>query len=135
MYTYVSSFIGNNFKTLPYLVDTNLKRKKKQPIFINDGTTNVQESDVNNDMGSEWSFMEICKMGRVNDIDIPENPTPAFCRYLHHGNSYLKLGPFKEEQISSIPYSVVFHDILTDSEMDFLKVLGRSESPTSFENW
>ena len=29
----------------------------------------------------------------------------TFCRLLHHLNPYLKLGPFKEEQISVKPYS------------------------------
>ena len=106
---------------MPYLVDSNLKRKKKQPIFIDDGTTNIEKSDVDNDIGTEWMFMEICKTGTITDRDIPEKPM-VYCRYLHHGNSYLKLGPFKEEHISSRPYSVVFHDILTDIEMNFLKV-------------
>ena len=106
---------------MQYLVDLNLKRKKNQPIFISDGTTNLEKSDVDNDIGAEWMFMEICKTGTITDRDIPEKTT-VYCRYLHHGNSYLKLGPFKEEQISFIPYSVVFHDILTDTEMNFLKV-------------
>ena len=43
------------------------------------------------------------------------------CQLLHHQNPYLKLGPFKEEIYSVIPYSVVFHDILTNTEIDFLK--------------
>ena len=123
--TFLHIYLGSNFKTLPYLLDKNLKRKKKQPLFINDGTTDIQEADVNNDMGSEWSFMETCKMGKIShkrDSIITEKAILAYCQYLHHGNAYLKLGPFKEEQISSIPYSVVFHDILTDTEVDFLKV-------------
>ena len=120
-YNNANFYLGNNFKTLPYIVDSNLKRKKNQPIFINDGTTNIEESDVDNEMGGEWMFMEICKTGTITDRDIPEKTT-VYCRYLHHRNSYLKLGPFKEEQISSIPYSVIFHDILTDNEMKFLKV-------------
>ena len=33
----------------------------------------------------------------------------------------MKLGPFKEEQTSVIPYSVVFHDLLSNKEMTFLK--------------
>ena len=33
----------------------------------------------------------------------------------------MKLGPFKEEHICDIPYTVVFHDILSDTEMSFLK--------------
>ena len=43
------------------------------------------------------------------------------CRLLHHQNPYLKLGPFKEELYSIVPYSVVFHDILTDNEIEFLR--------------
>ena len=40
---------------------------------------------------------------------------------MHHKDSYLKLGPFKEEHITDIPSIVVFHDILTENEMTFLK--------------
>ena len=43
------------------------------------------------------------------------------CRLLHHQNPYLKVGPFKEEMHSVVPYSVVIHDILSETEIDFLK--------------
>ena len=45
----------------------------------------------------------------------------TFCRLLHHVNPYLKLGPFKEEQISVKPYSVIFKDIVNEKEMEYLK--------------
>ena len=43
-----------------------------------------------------------------------------FCRFLHHNDAYLKLGPFKEEQMLEIPYTVVFHDILSELEINSL---------------
>ena len=42
------------------------------------------------------------------------------CRFLHHGDPYLKLGPFKEEKMISRPYVVIFHDILNNKEIDYL---------------
>ena len=42
------------------------------------------------------------------------------CRFLHHEDPYLKLGPFKEEKMVSRPYVVIFHDILSDKEIDYL---------------
>ena len=56
-------------------------------------------------------------MGKFSPPAIREN---SHCRLLHHGDPYLKLGPFKEEQMSLVPYVVVFHDILSDLEIDFL---------------
>lgn len=37
---------------------------------------------------------------------------------MHHDEPYLKLGPFKLEVASVIPYIAVFHHLLTDKEID-----------------
>ena len=42
------------------------------------------------------------------------------CTYIHHADPYLKLGPFKIEIMMSSPFRSIFHDILTDKEMDYL---------------
>lgn len=36
------------------------------------------------------------------------------CRFHHHANPFFKLGPIKLEEISDIPFIVVFHDILSE---------------------
>ena len=65
----------------------------------------------------EWIFFKVCKdgkfIGRYRQF-------LHFSRFLHHDNPYLKLGPFKEEQYSAMPHSVIYHDILSDQEINFL---------------
>ena len=39
---------------------------------------------------------------------------------MHHEDPYLKIGPFKEEQMSVRPYLVIFHDILSESDISEL---------------
>ena len=81
----------------------------------------------------DWFFLRICKKARLNfELDFSYVKTQikfeeekiepnTFCRFLHHLNPYLKLGPFKEEQISVKPYSVIFKDIVNEKEMEYLK--------------
>ena len=114
------TFIHKNYIVLPYLVDKKLRRKKKQPKFINTNFLNTK-FDVECENRYEWMYMETCQMGKVAIYGklgmIGQIQTVYLCRYLHHNNPYLKLGPFKEEMYSHIPYSVVFHDILSNTEI------------------
>ena len=111
-----------DFLVLPYLVDDNLNKKKKQPGFVNqtelihpyllqqggDGAHNIKVD----------YFAEICRRGQIMPRIIPFKALK--CRFLHHSNPYLKLGPFKEEHVSQVPYAVIFHDILSNFEMEHL---------------
>ena len=38
---------------------------------------------------------------------------------MHHGNPYIRLGPFKMEVLMTDPLRSVFHDILTEEEMAY----------------
>ena len=42
------------------------------------------------------------------------------CRYLHHNDAYLHLGPFTVEIVRIRPYVSIFHDILTEREINWL---------------
>ena len=88
------TFIKNNFRTLTYMVDKQLMRKKKQPKFIEDYSVyRAQFDDNSNRRGSEWFAMNVCQNGKWMT---PQLNLRYYCQYLHHGNPYLKLGPFKE---------------------------------------
>ena len=116
------AFIGTGHRTLTYVVNKNLKRKKKQPIFIaNEDILNKVNYD--SDVAVEWKWFRTCQIGKplINSYYSGIEQLWKHCRLLHHQNPYLKLGPFKEEMYSVVPYSVVIHDILTDAEIDFLK--------------
>ena len=108
------SFLNNFCRVLPYKVDKNLKRKKKQPKFIEDRSIYKVKLGDQNQFGPEWLLMQTCQKGKWFT---PEYNAVYPCRYLHHNDPYLKLGPFKEEWTSFIPYSVVFHDILSEKEI------------------
>ena len=117
--------ISKNYIVLPYLVDKKLRKKKKQPIFIENETftTNL---GVECDNRSEREFMESCQLDILGTMS--QKHIGYLCRYLHHNNPYLKLGPFKEEMNAHIPYSVVFHDILTETEMSKFILQNRNSS-------
>lgn len=109
------SFIDNTFEVLPMEIDKNLNVKKKQPPYVaNRKTFSITKSTPT---AMNWIFLSICQRGRFLS---PPQPN-RFCRLLHHNDPYLKLGPFKEDHISAQPYSVIFRDILSDIEMNYLK--------------
>lgn len=46
-----------------------------------------------------------------------------FCRYRHNNNPYLILRPVKEEQILDEPALFLFHDVISDNDIDEIKSL------------
>ena len=114
------TFIKDTFRTLPYLVNDKLKPKKKQPEFVKNKKALHENVNAGRN-GIEYSLMKTCQKEKWYSLPNQAIKLKQNCRYLHHKDSYLKLGPFKEEHISDIPSTVVFHDILSDTEMTFLK--------------
>ena len=108
--------MDRDFIVKPYLINDDLKKKKKQPKFV--VNQDFEKVDMQEDMPSDWHFMKICRYGR--QAEHRHKTKEVNCRLLHHRDPYLKLGPFKEEQKSERPYAVVFHDILSEIEMNYL---------------
>ncbi len=110
---------GADFQVLPYLIDEDtLERKRKQPKFVREKRFRAQEMNIE-PMSRDGLFMNVCRKGRLSENNINSNKTFK-CRYLHHGDPYLRLAPFNEEQVSSAPYTVVFRNILSEAEIRFL---------------
>ena len=105
-------------RMMPYLVDKKLGKKKKQPDYIKNGQVNIFNID-NDKMKEEWLFVHTCRNGKWYPKSYHGNRN-LLCRFLHHGDPYLKLGPFKEDHTSTRPYAVVFRDILSDDDIDNL---------------
>ena len=120
-----------DFIVLPYMIDESLKKKKKQPKFVTDQVledhpfVSQKNVDPNANVKDDF-FAEVCRRGQLMARKWPSK-NPLSCRFLHHADPYLKLGPFKEEFISEVPYAVVFHDILSQLEMDHLIESARPE--------
>lgn len=47
------------------------------------------------------------------------------CRYAWYGNPYLFYARVKEEEMHLDPWLVIYHDIVTDKEIDFIKDYAR----------
>ena len=111
--------IGTNLILTPYLVNKELKKAKNQPIFVRDGSVHdcFHEFDMTK---YEWLLTETCKKGRWYTKNSTAELSILRCRHLHHANPYLRVGPFKEEQTSAIPYVVIFHDILSEHDISVL---------------
>ena len=108
--------IDRDFVVKPYLINSDLKKRKKQPKFVVE--EDFEKINYNELLPADWFFMKTCRYGGQTRKLVKTKEVN--CRLLHHRNPYLRLGPFKEEQKSERPYAVVFHDILSDIEMNYL---------------
>ena len=108
--------IDRDFVVKPYLINSDLKKRKKQPKFVVE--EDFKKINYNELLPADWFFMKTCRYGGQTRKLVKTKEVN--CRLLHHRNPYLRLGPFKEEQKSERPYAVVFHDILSDIEMNYL---------------
>ena len=73
--------------------------------------------DKNNQMVKDAVFRTTCSQGyfskrKKNNIN--------YCKFVHHHDSYLRLGPFKVEVARLYPYVSVIHDLLSIKEISWL---------------
>ena len=66
--------------------------------------------------GREDLLSKTCNREIRNNITLQPNQ----CHFLHNFDPYLKLGPFQLEVYTKIPYRVVFHDFLSQKEIDHM---------------
>ena len=45
------------------------------------------------------------------------------CRYITNSNPFLLIGPVKQEEMFDNPAIWVFHDVVTDSQIELMKTL------------
>ena len=114
------TFIASDHRLLSYKIDKTLEKSAYQPDYVENGK--VKELKEIDDRGYEWMFFDACKNKWINTKGkgIRSSAYHQTCRYLHHDNPFLKIGPFIEEQLSKSPYMVIYHDILTDKEIEYL---------------
>ena len=93
--------IDRGYVIKPFLIDDDLEKKKKQPKFVKNM---IMTKEIKmEEFYSDDSFMKTCQKGQMIER-IVKSKEPE-CRFLHHMNPYLKLGPFKEEMKSERPYA------------------------------
>ena len=66
------------------------------------------------------NFHSMCKIGK-SGWRSPEMEAKFKCRYEDHGDVYLRLGPFKLEELNDQPFVVIFHGFFNDEETDYIK--------------
>lgn len=48
-----------------------------------------------------------------------------YCYYKDNNNPFLKLGPFKAEEAYPDPKLIIFHDVMSDDEIETIKKLAQ----------
>ena len=105
------TYADEKISVLPYLINDKLGKKKKQPDFI-------KHPKILEGLALENYLDEVCRSGQI--MTRHYKTRQLYCRFLHHNDPYLKLAPFKEDHQLDIPYTVIFHDILSDLEIKSL---------------
>ncbi len=119
------SLVGNGFKICPFLVDEELEKKKQQPKYLpnilDEYNTKplTPESGVIDGDAKEHHFRRVCREDVIGSA-VKKQFREQKCQFLHHGDPYLKLGPFKMEILLADPFRMIFHDILNEEEMKFM---------------
>ena len=120
--------IVGNAKLLPYLVDENLQRRKKQPKSLKKVNWYERRLDdpteFNGSLRKEDSFRRICS----NNISEQFHSTKMEylqCHLVHHDDPYLKMAPLLLEQHRLKPYRMMLHKFLSDVEIDHLVAVSK----------
>ncbi|XP_072046852.1 prolyl 4-hydroxylase subunit alpha-1-like [Amphiura filiformis] len=80
---------------------------------------NQKESHLRKKFETDMTVKNYKALCRGEDIGV-QRATNMICRYNHYNKPRLFIRPAKEEMLSNEPHVVLFHDILTDTEIDLL---------------
>eukprot|EP00094_Tigriopus_californicus_P006961 TCALIF_06702-PA protein Name:"Similar to P4HA2 Prolyl 4-hydroxylase subunit alpha-2 (Gallus gallus)" AED:0.31 eAED:0.31 QI:0/0/0/1/0/0/2/0/1029 len=106
----------STYKVFPFTIDKNMNEKVKQPKVIRDNI--ITYVNLNCQSGKEFYMRSVCNGFSFKGYT---RPVKQFhCHWLHHQDPFLRLGPLKLEHVSDDPYLVVFHQIFTDTEMEYM---------------
>jgi prolyl 4-hydroxylase len=53
----------------------------------------------------------------------PKRQSKLFCRYRHNNHPYLVIQPVKEEQLLDHPAIFLYHDVVSNSDVEQIKSL------------
>ena len=62
-------------------------------------------------------FQQTCSQGYFSKI---KRISINHCKYLHHNDNHLKIGPVKLEVLRRFPFVSIFHDLMNEKEIDWL---------------
>lgn len=70
----------------------------------------------------EGQYSKLC---RYEVKPSPAQLAPLRCRYVTNDIAFLKYGPLQMEEYNLDPYIVVYHNVMFDSEIEYLKAASR----------
>ncbi|CAM2726570.1 unnamed protein product [Rotaria socialis] len=107
-----TDFIGNS-----------LKQSSIQYVSMNNKNFQVknQRPGTNLELKSRQAFEEICRQQHAQLSK--KRQATLFCRYRHTNHPYLILRPVKEEKVLDEPAVFLFHDVVSDSDIEKIKAL------------
>lgn len=73
-------------------------------------------------------FETLCRNGTLLR---PKQMARLTCHYQTNNNPFLKIGPMKVEEFSLNPYIVVYHDLIYDDEIDYIKDAAKPKVKTN----
>ncbi|KAH8354159.1 hypothetical protein KR084_002104 [Drosophila pseudotakahashii] len=77
-----------------------------------------QPKESDNNQLSQWINEEIITKQSCRTTF--RKPSRLYCRYNNSTTYFTRIAPLKMEELSNDPYLVVFHDVIYDSEIDWL---------------
>jgi len=113
-------------RTFPVPYDAKLRKKKKYKKALKEHRVDkiLELTPLFNETISisfaRDNFYVLCKDGTISIRD-PIHDSKLVCRFQHHADPYLRLAPFKMEEVSADPFVVVFYEIMYEEEMNQLK--------------
>ncbi|KAI4458946.1 prolyl 4-hydroxylase alpha subunit [Holotrichia oblita] len=78
---------------------------------------------IQNNIEARLLYGPLCR-GEIRPSD--EILAELKCRYVHNGNPFLKIAPFKVEEAYLDPQILIFHDVMADHEIATIKALAQS---------
>ncbi|CAF1246049.1 unnamed protein product [Rotaria magnacalcarata] len=104
-------------------IGNSLKQSSIQYVSMNNKNFQVknQRPGTNLELKSRQALEEICRQQHAQLSK--KRQATLFCRYRHNNHPYLILIPVKEEKVLDEPAVFLFHDVVSDSDIEKIKAL------------
>ncbi|XP_041983786.1 prolyl 4-hydroxylase subunit alpha-1-like [Aricia agestis] len=102
------------------------ERKKRLNGVTGEDSLETETEQTPKDLSDDYETLETYKTLCRGEIDVsPEVEKELTCRYLTENHPFLRLAPIKMEYKYRDPDIVLFHEVLSDSEIQHLKELAQ----------
>jgi len=108
-------------------IDVNIRANRNRTRILPGRKFSVTNLKLNNpalENPASWklNYLELCRGERLMDA---KAEGALRCRYVTNNNPFLLLAPVKEEEVFLKPRLVVYHDVISEEEMETVKRLSK----------